>query len=41
MMGELVRVADAVNRPMLIEQYAGKTSGTISNPVKKAAAPKA
>jgi 3-deoxy-7-phosphoheptulonate synthase len=41
MMGELVRVADAVNRPMLIEQYAGKTSGAISNPVKKAAAPKA
>ncbi len=25
MMGELVRVADAVNRPMLIEPYSGKT----------------
>jgi 3-deoxy-7-phosphoheptulonate synthase len=41
MMGELVRVADAVNRPMLIEQYAGRTNGVTANPIKKAASPKA
>ena len=41
MMSELVRIADAVNRPMLIEQHASRSSNESLGSVKKTATSKA